>query len=87
MSRVSAFYIPFSDEAIVDGHLGSIEEQAAAAIRIEARQRGSRARWLAKPLNERLLIRLRHGRWRYELVYRLQHAIRALRGIDCDAYD
>jgi hypothetical protein len=85
--KTVAFYIPFSDEAIVDGHLGSPEDQAAAAVRIQDRQREARARWLARPLYQRLLNRVRYSRWRHELPWRFRHAARALRGIECDAYD
>jgi hypothetical protein len=55
-----------SDEAIVDGGLGTPEDQAAAAGRIEARAAEAHLRWTELPLRRRLRIRVasRVRRWK-----------------------
>jgi hypothetical protein len=54
-----ASWVPVTDEAIVDYQLGTPEEQAAAAARLEALAAERDARWRALPLRTRLYRRLR----------------------------
>lgn len=76
-------WIPISDESIVDLGIGSVADQAAAAARIEVRRRAVEARWRALPWRVRAG---RIARWHWaEARSRLEHAGRALRGIDCEA--
>lgn len=84
MTVSTPIYIPLSDEAIVDFGIGTPAEQDAAAARIEARLAASRASWLARPLWQRAWIRLRYHRHWYEARRRLDHAARAIRGIECE---
>lgn len=73
---------PVLDEDVVDFGIGTLEEQAAAATRIIARAAESEARWLALPRSKRIVRVLRldtYGRRR-----RLEHALAALRGVECE---
>jgi hypothetical protein len=58
-----ATWIPVTDEAIVDYGIGTSEQQAAAAARIEEWRRDSQVRWQALPLRVRIARRLRGRYW------------------------
>ena len=77
-----AYWIPITDEMIVDGGFGTSEERKAAAARIEARQRAIRASWYARPWWDR--VRIVGKRRLADYRARIAHARRALRGIDCE---
>jgi hypothetical protein len=81
VQKLSYFQL-LSDEAVVDGRLGSEAVQRAAAARIEAREIASRAAWKARPWHERARFRLC---WRLSgpRSY-LAHVWDALRGIECE---
>lgn len=74
--------VPVSDELIVDAGIGSPQEQAAAAARLEARRQESAARWAALPRRVRIAGTIRARL--YEPRHRLHHAAEALRGHDCE---
>ncbi len=59
--RKAVAYVPVRDEDIVDGRLGTLEDQVAAAARIEERQRAAQRQWQALPLTVRVW---RRARWR-----------------------
>lgn len=78
--RKVATYVPVTRESLIDAGLAT-----EADIRADAEERAEReARWLARPWYQRAYMRVKYGSWRYENVGRLQHAARALRGIECE---
>jgi len=75
-------YVLVSDEDAVDYGLGTPEDQAAAAARLDVQRLWAEAAWAALPLRTRLAARARIAL--YEPRHRLRHAINALRGRDCE---
>lgn len=59
----TSYYVPVTDEAIVDYGLGTPAEIASAARRIGLRQARSRAVWRGLPLRVKLARMIRARRW------------------------
>ncbi len=78
--RKQAAFYQMSDEAMIDAGIATPEIIA----RSEAREADAHARWMAHPIWRRAWLTLRYRLRFYEQRRRIAHAVRALRGIECE---